>query len=360
MARAGLIAGSKQSGPEMSLCNQFKKTCSMKAARCREIWVDTAKGAAIVLVVIGHAWRGLEAAGLLLDLPPGVFAAIDQRIYAFHMPLFFLLSGLFLQQSLCVRPVADYVGSRLLRLFWPMLLWTYVFAAVKVLAGTLANSPIGVEEALHSPIPGRWHFWFLWALFLLHLGLLTLRPLLCRVRLRRPVLWLLLGASLALQVAPFTHAVHAWTSNALRFLPYLALGLLLTELGSDRLRAERLGPAWLALFVGTLSLVPWLGDLGVPVVLTASVLCLSAVASTIWMAQRQPQAASALAFLGMFSMIIFLSHTIFSAALREILLAAGIANIPLHMALATLAGIALPVLLQQGLARVASPRLIGA
>lgn len=332
----------------------------MEEAQGRYAWVDTAKGAAIILVVAGHAWRGLEAANLLDDLPPGVFAAIDMRIYAFHMPLFFLLSGLFLRQSLCSRPVADYVGSRLLRLLWPMLLWAYVFAAVKVMAGDLANSPMGVEEVLRSPIPGRWHLWFLWALLLLHLGLLALRPLLCRARLRRPVLWLLLGASLALQAVPFAPAVHAWTSNALHFLPYLALGLLLTELGSNRLRAERLGPAWLALFAGTLALVPWLGDLGVPVVLTASVLCLSAVASTIWMAERQPRAASALAFLGIFSMIIFLSHTIFSAALREILLAAGIDSIPLHMTLATLAGIALPVLLQQGFARIASPRLIGA
>ena len=63
----------------------------------RVTWVDRSKGFAIFLVVFGHVWRGLESAGLL---QPDLFRAVDARIYAFHMPLFFLLAGLFFTGSL--------------------------------------------------------------------------------------------------------------------------------------------------------------------------------------------------------------------------------------------------------------------
>lgn len=241
-----------------------------------------------------------------------------------------------------------------------MLLWTHLFGFTKLVAGDLANSPVDLEDVMGSPIPGRWHFWFLWALLLMHLGLPVLRPWLCSPRFQPPALWLLLAASLALQAAPVAPEVHVWTSNALRYLPYLALGLLMAEVGAGVLRAERLGPLWLAVFAVTLAAVPWLADRGMPAIPTAALLSLSAVATMIWLAKRPSLARQLLARLGAFSMIIFLSHTIFSAALREALLAAGVQGILLHMLLGTLAGLVLPVLLQQAFARIASPRLIGA
>lgn len=42
----------------------------------RELWLDFLRGAGIILVVLGHCW------------PP-----FRKEIYAFHMPLFFMLSG---------------------------------------------------------------------------------------------------------------------------------------------------------------------------------------------------------------------------------------------------------------------------
>lgn len=42
-------------------------------------WIDTARGIAILLVLIGHA---------------GVAPKLNQYILSFHMPLFFFLSGI--------------------------------------------------------------------------------------------------------------------------------------------------------------------------------------------------------------------------------------------------------------------------
>jgi fucose 4-O-acetylase-like acetyltransferase len=48
-------------------------------------WVDVAKGGAVGLVVLGHAWRGLYAGGLVSEEPLRI---LNDAIYAFHMPFF--------------------------------------------------------------------------------------------------------------------------------------------------------------------------------------------------------------------------------------------------------------------------------
>ena len=50
----------------------------------------------------------------------------------------------------------------------------------------------------------------------------------------------------------------------------------------------------------------------------------------------------ALFALGQASLAIYVMHTIFSAGLREALLAAGVVNIPLHLLLGTAVGLLLP------------------
>ncbi|WP_407260868.1 acyltransferase family protein [Klebsiella pneumoniae] len=54
----------------------------------RETWVDYAKGIGIILVVFGHANRGLYSSGIYIS--PEIYHYLDNVIYSFHMPLFFL------------------------------------------------------------------------------------------------------------------------------------------------------------------------------------------------------------------------------------------------------------------------------
>jgi hypothetical protein len=59
----------------------------------RVMLVDTAKRFGIILVVFGHALRGLVSANVMTWAPAARF--VDVGIYAFQMPLFFFLSGVF-------------------------------------------------------------------------------------------------------------------------------------------------------------------------------------------------------------------------------------------------------------------------
>ncbi|WP_404882635.1 acyltransferase family protein [Lacticaseibacillus paracasei] len=61
-------------------------------------WVDRAKGLAIVLVVLGHVILGLIRSNQYTDFDNNCMRYVIEAIYAFHMPVFFALSGMFFKR----------------------------------------------------------------------------------------------------------------------------------------------------------------------------------------------------------------------------------------------------------------------
>jgi fucose 4-O-acetylase-like acetyltransferase len=75
-----------------------------------------AKGVGIFLVVLGHTLRGLDSSRIIAD--NGAFRSVDSWIYSFHMPLFFLLSGLFAERRI-ERNAGEFVLDKLATLAYP-------------------------------------------------------------------------------------------------------------------------------------------------------------------------------------------------------------------------------------------------
>jgi fucose 4-O-acetylase-like acetyltransferase len=133
----------------------------------RHAWIDVARAVALVLVVVGHTERGLVAAGIM----PGATAHdFDRVIYSFHIPLFFLISGLLFAQSIGRRPFMLTWKARTLRLVQPCLIWSIVLLGLIVLAANLANTPVSPGDALAGilllPLQPVSIFWFLYTLLL--------------------------------------------------------------------------------------------------------------------------------------------------------------------------------------------------
>lgn len=127
-------------------------------------WVDNAKGIGISLVVFGHVLRGLATSHLIEWSPLATF--VDSWLYSFHMPLFFVLSGLFLLPS-SAKPFATLVSDKVRTLAYPYFLWSAITLLLKSSLGTLPNQPRDLSELpeiLFFPIE---QYWFLYALFLL-------------------------------------------------------------------------------------------------------------------------------------------------------------------------------------------------
>ncbi|HTH83598.1 MAG TPA: acyltransferase family protein, partial [Mucilaginibacter sp.] len=61
----------------------------------RWVWIDSDKGISIILVGFGHCLSILQNRGLALDSYPAI-TYLSVFLYGFRMPLFFIVSGVFI------------------------------------------------------------------------------------------------------------------------------------------------------------------------------------------------------------------------------------------------------------------------
>ncbi|WP_380175920.1 acyltransferase family protein [Kineococcus sp. DHX-1] len=126
-------------------------------------WVDTARGAAIVLVVTHHAVLFATAEGL----GHPAWTALNETLRLLRMPLFFFLSGLLAVRAV-QRPWPDLLRRRVGNDLWVYLLWaTAAFLAFTALPYARDDLPTGVRGWLDDTVllPGN-GAWYLLALAL--------------------------------------------------------------------------------------------------------------------------------------------------------------------------------------------------
>src|SRR5687768_11616414 len=99
----------------------------------RQQWLDTAKGFAILLVVMGHVLRGFTTAHMFGEYGD-VLKYVDYTIYSFHMPLFFAISGFLYAQREQLASLSKY-GSfftkKLMRLGIPYVIFSLLQGAIR-------------------------------------------------------------------------------------------------------------------------------------------------------------------------------------------------------------------------------------
>ncbi|TAN16230.1 MAG: acyltransferase [Chitinophagaceae bacterium] len=130
----------------------------------RLAWIDYAKGLSIFLVVYHHSFLGLITSGLQVNT---WLINTNMIVYSFRVPLFFILSGVFIQQGLKKRGLAKYIGYRSRILLYPYLLWVFMEVSAGYFVQAYANfpwSPIAYLAAFYNPkLLGP--LWYLIALF---------------------------------------------------------------------------------------------------------------------------------------------------------------------------------------------------
>lgn len=300
----------------------------------RLLSVDVARGIGIVLVVYGHVLR----ANIVLVHHP-LWALQDRTIYAFHMPLFFVLSGLFLGPSLA-RGRRAFVAARGWQLVYPYLLWSGITVALELAMAPHVNSPLSLRDALLAPIVPVEQYWFLYVLFFAQLVVAAVWP-------RR---WLLALVALAALVGG--NRVDLGPLSALpREFPFVAIGVL----AGPRVlalfdRSAGLDAAVMVAGFGALALV--LRNYGDPAGAASGYVLLAGLAGTVGvmglaaLVTRTAWPAAVLGALGRDSMAIYVSHTIFSAGSRVALKLVGIApDSPLSLGACFAAGLVGPLLL---------------
>jgi fucose 4-O-acetylase-like acetyltransferase len=319
-------------------------TVATETPRSRQQWADIAKGIGISLVVMGHDLRGLVSSGIMEWTPVPRF--VDAWIYSFHMPLFFVLSGLFLSWP-AARSWPMLFWDKIRSIAYPYFIWSTITLMIKIPLGNSVNQPRFLSDfsrIFYDPIE---QFWFLYVLFFLSL----LVGALLRFRFGTWIALLIVGL-----VYPGVLSIPDVTwppSFEIRLYGiYLALGcafgLRSISQALDRTRTRDLGALVaicfliISLFVSlSAGLCPPIAIIGTIGVIALSFLLQDAVIS------------GPLSLLGRYSLEIFVAHTIAAAAVRIFLQdLAHITNIPAHLVLGTLAGLLFPILLAKGLGRI--------
>jgi acyltransferase len=187
----------------------------MKEASARQIWIDLAKGIGIALVVAGHT---------------GIPALATKYVSAFHMPLFFFLSGLLYKR----RPVGETIARRTRTLIVPYFMFSLVGFAVydgiiadswqglshygRELLGVLYGTPGGPYDLTVFPL------WFLLSLFLAQVTFSFVLHVSHGRPMRAPVLISALAALGFLNSETLRFAAPWSAASALVGILFLALG----------------------------------------------------------------------------------------------------------------------------------------
>lgn len=237
-------------------------------ARARLLWVDTAKGLGIILVVLAHVWtRG----------------PVRDAIYAFHMPLFFLLAGYFARP----RPMKAFAAKQ-----WHAMVLPYVAFLLTLFLADLAIEHLrGHRPLFRTGEAAAWAlliggselrgpmtiFWFVPCLILARLAQNALSCLWPDPRDWKWVAAMALSLAFGLWIGARSDFSPWGALSAPVALVLLWLGALWQGIGKDR---------WLVLGglgIGALALLLWkpvplnmkLGDYGVPVLSLALAVAMS-------------------------------------------------------------------------------------
>ena len=139
-------------------------------------WVDYARGMAILLVVYRHCLVGLQRAGVEVSVQ---LYTVQEFLYNVRMPVFFVLSGIFLNASLKKNGRGLIFKKKAANLLYPYIIWSVFLISLQLIFSAYTNSDRTARDFLYIFLKPREldHMWYLLALFNTTILYLLLAPL---------------------------------------------------------------------------------------------------------------------------------------------------------------------------------------
>ena len=198
----------------------------------RSILVDVVRGLAISLVALGHTDEGTEHRDWWGTSHVGY--QLEMFIYAFHMPAFFFVSGIFLSSSVAKRGPRKFVTTKVAQMLYPWLLWSVIQYAQSFPLHRFIEAPIPPFRLFLAYLYTGSTFWFLPAIFCCVVLGMLLR------KVNKPLLFLLALVAALLPPPTSITVINATMSHFV----FLVAGMWL---GVEFDRLERISWPWAAL-----------------------------------------------------------------------------------------------------------------
>ncbi|UYQ95240.1 acyltransferase [Chitinophaga horti] len=320
-------------------------------------WVDYARGIAIILVLYRHIYEGISRAGL----SDQKFAYLEHAniiFYSFRMPLFFILSGIFIGKSLSKRSVQTLISTKFNTLFWPYLVWSLLQVTLQLLLSNYVNADRTLNDYWYIFVfPRRIdQFWYLYALFNV-----SVLYIITREKFKFQV-WhqLVLGA--------VAFGVSSWLSvnkidlgfgyDLLHYYVFFALGDLISDkLLNKEMYAKYASWKTFAILLPVFIIGQYyfleknlaMGDYEYVEAFQPVIFVLIAVSGCAFMANlafilQKFNVMQWLRWIGFHSLYIYVSHVLVASATRVILVKAGITYVPLMLAICLVLALIIPII----------------
>jgi fucose 4-O-acetylase-like acetyltransferase len=325
----------------------------------RNQWIDYARGICIILVCYRHCFEGLRIAGLDTSSYPSL-EVLNVCFFSFRMPLFFIVSGLFVSRSLQKKSLGNYLDSRFRIVFYPMLIWGSLQITLQLLLKDYVNAvrePIDYLNLLILPRKIE-QFWYLNALFFVGAVYAILKVAL-KVKLWQQFLLglFLYGISLYFK---YNGIVAGFLNDVFFYYIFFSIGDWISDfLLQEKNESIITSPKWLipslVVFIGsqtfyTINHLQYKNETDIPYPIYA-LFIISSVSGAFFVIQtsailKQLNMARWLRVIGYHSLYIYLVHLIVIAAVRVVLVKIlDIQNIPVIIIIAMTMGIVLPMIL---------------
>lgn len=309
----------------------------------RLAWVDFAKGFAIILVVYRHIMIGIERAGLDVDY---VYVVANEIVFTFRMPLFFILTGIFIEKSLGRRKSREFVSNKFDTLMYPYLIWATIQVTIQVVMSNFTNANRGALDYLYILIQPRAidQFWYLFALFNVSILFLLIYKY---TNLKRVYLVLL---AIVLHYLSQYVSDYSLIHDTLYYFIFLCVGYITSHFLLDFNFYKKFNPYLtfliiLPIFVATQ--IYWLNNQPLNIfVLTTISLLGSAMAINISILGSKIPYFNFFAYAGKYSLYIYVLHVIVSAAARIVFIHFfNIQNVPFLLITGIVVGTILPIVI---------------
>lgn len=289
--------------------------------RSRLHWVDYLKGIAIILVVYRHILIGMDRSHAF-TIPQYLFNA-NNIFFSFRMPLFFILSGIFIGGSLAKRTPGQLLLQKFENLFYPYLVWATIQITLQIVMAhfhmTNADRSLKDYGYLFYQPENLDQFWYLPALFNT-----TMVYIFTRAKLKLPG-WAQLALGVALYgVYFYTNGIDTYSmfSDWMRYYIFFALGDVLSKAFFQPATQKVLRSPWSLLAISPLfvwSQIYYLGHHVSPALFLGIALTGCATMFFVAFLLERYNACNWLRIFGYHSLYIYVIHVMVAAVVRIIM-----------------------------------------
>lgn len=186
-------------------------------------WVDYARGIAILLVVYRHCLVGLQRAGVEVAAP---LYMVQEFLYNVRMPVFFVLSGIFLTASLGKTGSRILIRKKAANLLYPYFIWSVFLISLQWIFSAYTNSDRSAKDFLYIVLQPREldHMWYLLALFNSTILYLLLAPLFKNAMIAH------LGLAIGLHFVSFYLGPWSFFSDIAYHYVFLVTGAIISDM----------------------------------------------------------------------------------------------------------------------------------